>query len=291
MRLFDLSFISYAILLLLISVFSAKLSGKFHNPLLQFTNRWIMRLSICVFISLILIAISTYQRPFCIVLLSVFLSYFLIESMYIWLMIKRFSQLHFPLFPRFSAESETIVWPIDERSQNIREIIQNAGFKFSETLSIKAAYISILISPIFYNKSGNIRLQVMFPNVKKKHTAISFVLTTYLRNGLILVTHNLQSPISLFFSKPFISKLKKTNSIEVLIKYHKKLIKKHLKNALILSGEDCLQAVNNERELLENTNISNGNCEKSTESNYVSLSFIGRYKLWSRTLKLTYFGK
>lgn len=283
----------YAIFFLMLAIISSRLSGMLYTPVLQIITRWITRLSSCIFATSIIFLLSSNPQihPFWAIFLSTFLGYFLIESIYVWVLIKMFSQIDFPLFPRFSPESETIVWANGKYAQNTRTAIQEAGFRFSETLGIKTDTMSIIISPIFYSKHGYIRLQVLFPNFRKKHTSISFVLTTYLRNGTILVTHNIQSPSSMFFAPPFEARFFNIASVRALIKLHKKRIKSCLRQAFCLSGENCQQVINHEQLLLEEINLSNGNCTQSDGHEHINLSFIGRYQLWINMLRLSYIGR
>ncbi len=281
----------YTIFFLVIAIISSRLIRTFYTPMIQMITRWIMRLSTCMFLSLAIVVLTTQHRPLWVIFLTMLLGYLLLESIYIWILIKMYSRIDFPLFPRFSPESETIIWPNGKYAQKTRNMIQKAGFKFSETLSIKSPTISIMLSPIFYNNRGNIRLQVIFPNFQKKRTLMSFILTTYLRNGTILVTHNIQSPASLFFTAPFQAKFRSIISIKKLIKLHKKVIKKYIRQSFCLSGENCQQAINHEQLLLEEMNLSNGNCEQINGNSNINLSFAGRYKLWINTLRLSYIGR
>ncbi|MDE6431831.1 MAG: hypothetical protein K2L13_00330 [Opitutales bacterium] len=284
---------NYSILFLVIAIITSRLINVIHSPILQISVRWIMRLSTCICLTFTIFALGTRPQvhPFWAVFLSVFLGYFLVESIYFWVLIRLYSKIDFPLFPKFSLESETIVWMTGKYAQKIRSMIQKAGFKFSETLAIKSPTISIMLSPIFYSKRGHIRLQVLFPNFPKKQTLINFILTTYLRNGTILVTHNVQSPASAFFAPPFRAQFFNIASIKTLINIHRNRIKKHMRHTFCLSGENCKQAINHEQVLLEQANLANGNCIKPDGHTSINLSFAGRYQLWINMLRINYIGQ
>lgn len=288
-----MKYLDCAIVFLVIAILTARLSRVFYSPTVQVCMRWAMRLTTCMFITSVIFMFGTNPQlhPFWAIYLSSCLGYFLVESIYVWILIRIYSHIDFPLFPRFLPESDTIVWASGKHAQSVRSMIEKAGFKFSETLAIKSETISIMISPIFYSKRGHIRLQVLFPGFQKARSLISFILTTYLRNGTILVTHNIQSPAAIFFVPPFKARFYNIASIKALINIHKRRIKKHLKNAFCLSGENCQQVINHEQLLLEESNLANGNCTQIDGYSNVNLSFSGRYQLWVSVLRMSYIGR
>lgn len=284
------SYADYAIIFLAISIITSRIPQVVLPSWSQLSIKWAMRLSTCMFVTFTTFVLSLQSHPFWVIFLMSLLGYLLVESIYIWIIIRLYSKIDFPLFPHFEHESDTIMWPQGKYAEKIRETFAKLGFKFAETLAIKITSTAIIIAPIFYNPKGDIRLQVLFSNFAKKRTLINFILTSYLRNGTILVTHNLQSTVASFFAEPFKSNFKSTSSIDALLKHHKKIVKKYSKQTFCLSGEDCKQAINNEQILLEKANLANGNCERLDNRTNVTISFVGRYKLWINSLRLNYFG-
>jgi hypothetical protein len=204
--------------------------------------------------------------------------------------IGRYSKFDAPLFAKYTHEEDKLVWPARKTFGKIRRALAKSEFKFATTLLVRVKAMSVMSSPIFYSKEGDIRLQLIFSHIGTRRTLVNCILISHMRSGAIFVTHNLQAPIAAFYVPPFEACQRQFSAVKNLINIHVKRIKKSPKKALCLCGENCLQTINDEQSKLEEANIAHGYCELVDGRANTTISFFGRYRLWVKTLLSGYFG-
>ncbi|MDR0679931.1 MAG: hypothetical protein LBF42_02755 [Puniceicoccales bacterium] len=279
-----------ALIFLLISVILPRFSSMLASKLASFIAKWLLRLSTCTFLTFATSVLTNHSRPLLVLFISFFLGYGLVESMYVWFVICRYAKFDFPLFAKYSSEGSELIWPAGKIFEKIRQTLAKNEFKFAATLVVKVEATPVMSAPIFYSDDGCIRLQMTFSHFDGGRTFVNCVLVSHLRNGAIFVTHNLQSPIAAFYVPPFEAHQKQFSMVKNLISSHKKRIKKSHWETMCLCGENCLQAINDEQLRLEEANIAQGYCEQVDGRTNAAISFLGRYRLWTKGLLATYLG-
>jgi hypothetical protein len=285
----ELSHQDLALVFLLLAVTVPRTLSLVISKRLSFALKWFSRLSTCAFTAFTASAITRQSRPLPILFLISFLCYFLLESMYVWFIIAKYTKLDLSLFIRYEPRDDTLTWPAGKVFEKIRQTLARYEFKFAETLAVTIGSAPVMISPIFYSSDGNVRLQLVFSCFDAKRIFTNCMLVSYARNGTILVTHDLQSPIAFFYVPPFEAHQRQFATVEGLLISHSKRLKEQ-KNLVCLAGENCLEAINGEQSKLEEANVARGYCEYLGGKINATISLLGRYGLWISSLRLSYLG-
>ncbi|MDR2779292.1 MAG: hypothetical protein LBB16_03355 [Puniceicoccales bacterium] len=213
----------------------------------------------------------------------------MIESIRLWNLTNIFAKIDIPVFPKFRQCTESFVWPIGEFFDKIRELI--LAHKFSEKALLKIGHDDyfVMYSPIFYGDNKHSRLQIIFDCLRSGCPMLNCILTSFTKDGKTIVTNNLQTVFASFYPKSWDVKRYPMASLEKLLKLHASRIAK--KKVIAIDEKNSWEAVNGEQYQIEMENCTAGLCEKLEENDYVTLTFMGRYRLWCDMLNYRYLGR
>jgi hypothetical protein len=191
------------------------------------------------------------------------------------------------VFPSYERGSENFIWPIGEFFNRTREMLIASGFREQISLQIGDKSPFVAHSPVFYDGDHLVRLQIIFASPRGNF--LSCILTSFMKSGDSVVTSNLNAIFTSFLPKSWHALRRPMASLDTLIRVHRKRIAKM--DIKKFGRGDILQAINGELAELEKKNCELGFCERVGGNSHATLTFEGRYHLWSEMLQCAYFGK
>jgi hypothetical protein len=289
-----MSIIKYIILgLLLSSLFLMYGNRRWEIPILVVANRWINWILISLFVGYFAQRWGISDRPFVVLSGTVFLVWFLVESVLIWLKIRvlNFSSISF--FPRYSVNDGQTPWPTQTKYIQLRKFLRLNGFK--EIQSIKTSILGIisLYSPVYQDSTGKILLQLVFIPEKGGggRMAVNYVLMSSTKEENRYITDNLALPMGGYIPKKWVKVRKPLcTSLKRLLGIHQKSLEESKENFVIWESTP-LDIINHQQSVLEFYNIKNGFLNPtSLHETYGKLTSEGCYSLWKQLLFLKYLG-
>ena len=279
--------------LLLFSLFLSYGNLRWELPLLSVANRW-MRWIIC---SLLIASFATQLgwtgKPLWLVALVVFLSWFLLETIYNWLIISALSKSPIPLFPRFQINQSEDEWPATKTFIMLRDWLKSQGFKKLESVKALLDESIAINSSIYQNDDDSVRCQVLFFPARATKVLVAFILSTRTKEGELVVTDNVFLPYGGYYPESwFIRRKPLLRSLPRLLKFHMNRLQRWNVNVEPWGTEATLEELNSQQQLLEKTNLQCGfllPMEYQEEHGRITMD--GRYRLWKEVWLLNYFGK
>ena len=262
-------------------------------PILNVFNRW----SRWILSSLLLASFTTEfqwaKKPFWLLSLVFFLSWFLLETIYNWLIINALSRSLIPLFPRFQLNPNHDEWPSTKAFTSLQDWLKNQGFKKLESVKAVLGNAMAIRSSIYQNEEGSLRCQILFFPSRTSKTLVAFILSTRTKEGKIMVTDNVSLPYGGYYPKHwFIRRKPLISSLPKLLKYHRKYLREKKLNFEPWNIKASLEDLNSQQLLLEETNLQCGFLlPREFQSEYGRITVDGRYRLWKEIWLLSYFGK
>lgn len=287
-----MSVIKFIILaLMLVYLFLVYGNMRWQSPIVIVVNRWISWVMISLLIGYLMHQWDLSDKPLMVLSGTVFLLWFLIESILVWLRIRMLNFSGIPFFPRFSINNGQTPWPTQEKYIELKEFLRSNGFK--EEQSIKASILGVisLYSPVYKDLTGKILLQLIFFPQKDGSVAIFYILMSSTEEGSFYITDNLALPVGGYIPKNWIKTRKPLcSSLKHLLAYHQKLIKQAQED-FIPWERTPLDIINHQQSVLEFYNIKEGFLNPTSLHEVQGrLTSEGHYCLWKRSLFLKYLG-
>ncbi|MDR2432922.1 MAG: hypothetical protein LBD34_04190 [Puniceicoccales bacterium] len=258
------------------------------SPKVAFINMWALRISFSLFLSFLINTCSEESKPIPLLMVTVLLVIFLIESMRLWKLTNIFAEIDIPLFPKFRQCTENFVWPIGKFFDQTRQLILAHKFNEKTLLKIGSDDCFVMYSLVFYGNNQHSRLQIIFDFLRNGCPMLNCILTSFTKDGKVIITNNLQTVFASFYPQSWDVKRCPMASLEKLLKIHASRIAK--KKIIAINDEDSLETINGERHQIELENCNAGLCEKLQENDNITLTSMGRYRLWCDMLNYRYFG-
>lgn len=258
------------------------------SPKFAFINMWAMRISCSLFFSFLINACSGESKPIPLLMVTVLLVIFLIESMRLWKLTNIFAEIDIPLFPRFRQCTENFVWPMGKFFDQTRQLILAHKFNEKTLLKIGNDDCFVMYSPIFYGNNQHSRLQIIFDFLRNGCPMLNCILTSFTKDGKAIITNNLQTVFASFYPRSWDVKRYPMASLEKLLKIHASRIAK--KKTVAIGDESSWETINGEQYQIELENCNTGLCEKLQENDNITLTSMGRYRLWCDMLNYRYLG-
>jgi hypothetical protein len=170
-----------------------------------------------------------------------------------------------------------------------RELILSHKFSERTLLKIGGDDCFVMYSPVFYDDNLHSRLQIIFDFLRNGYPMLNCILTSFTKDGKTIVTNNLQTVFASFYPDSWDVKRCPMASLEKLLKIHASRIAK--KKTIVIDVENSWESINGEQHQIELENCNAGLCEKLEENSYITLTLMGRYRLWCDMLNFRYFGK
>jgi len=231
------------------------------------------------------------MRPYWVLALCAFLSWFLIETIYNWIAISALSRSPAPLFPKFEINRSGDEWPAQRRSIGLREWLRRE--EFERLAAIRAEFFEsvVLRLSVYQNKEGTVRMQVMFLPHQRDHVSVCFIVFSEARDGTRLVTDNYFLPYGGFYPENWSVERKP------LMRSPEKLLKRHLRRMagfglpFVEFDDDPLTEINDQQRILERLNVDLGFLfPRHLREEYGKFTQQGRYRFWKELWLLNYFG-
>ncbi len=278
--------------LLLVSLFLSYANLKWELPLLKVINRW----GRWILGSCVLAAFATElqwtDRPFWLIALVAFLVWFLLETMYNWLIISALSRSPIPLFPRFQLNQDGDEWPATKQFVLLRDWLKSQGFNKLESIKAVLDETIAIRSSIYQNEENSVRCQILFFPTRASKILVAFILSTQTEDGEMVVTDNVFLPYGGYYPENwFIRRKPLLRSLPQLIKFHKKRLEKWQVKVKQWGTDASLEELNSQQLLLEQTNFQSGFLlPREYQEEHGRITMDGRYRLWKEIWLLNYLG-
>ncbi len=262
-----------------------------YKPLVAILLRWIRWVAVSILFAYISQELNIIDRPFGVLLLISFLGWFLLETVYNWIVITAISKSQIPLFPKYNLIEEGDEWPIQKEYDNIRDWLKQNNF--TKVMCLKATLTDefILRQNVFESIDKKIRLQVLFLPHRSGNLSVCFVISSISDDGLRLITDNYFMPFGGFYPENwYINRKLWMRSLPKLFNYHTNRMKIKKKN-FIPWNIDPLKDINDQQRILDNTNTELGFLFPNPQrEDYGKITREGRYRVWKELWLLNYFG-
>lgn len=268
------------------------LNSRWQNPLLAIGNRWLRWVLFACIVAAAAAEFGWTQRPFWVVASVAFLGWFLLETVYNWIVISALSRSPIPLFPRFRRNEDGDEWPASKQFILLRDWLRGRGFK--KLVSLKAEIDSdfAIRSSVYQDEDGLVRLQILFFPQRSASFQASYVLVTKTQEGERVITDNLRLPFGGYYPESwFIRRKPLCRSLDQLLRYHRRRILREGVNVLPWEDDEPMDDVNRQQSRLEMENLQAGYLlPREYQEEHGRLSFEGRYRLWKEIWLLSYLG-
>lgn len=214
--------------LLAITLLLAFGNARWGLPLLGIVNRWLRWITFALIFASGLTLTPLADRHLLILVLVGFLVWFLLETVYNWLMINALSRSEVPLFPKYKVNESQDEWPVNKQSIVLRDWLRSQEFQKVESLKAPITEGVNIRSSIYQNADGSIRCQVLFFPTTTGQVNISFALTTRTTEGEWIITDNAFMPFAAYHPENWFTERRPlTRSLPRLIRYHLKRLQKY----------------------------------------------------------------
>lgn len=260
-------------------------------PALDVLNRWIRWVTFSIAIGLIFTQWDFFQRPLWVLTTICFLSWFLIESVYNWFLIRMLSYSEIPLFPRFFKDVKESQWPISVLFFKMREWLQKHGFRPMQVLRSHLTDTLEMQCHVFQDMDKRVRLQIIYiPSINMEKN-VNFVFSSITASDHRIMTDNLSVPYGGYYPDDWdICRKPLIRSLDKLYQLHLKRIQTD-KEVMITWEEDPMEEVNHQQSTLEKYNFKHGFLlPKSDYEDKGRITYEGRYRIWKEMWFLKYLG-
>jgi hypothetical protein len=284
--------ISYSVLgFFILTLIIGLWAKKSDQPLIAIVHRWLRWISFSMVIALFIHEWELSEKPFWILSLTAFLGWFLLETIYNWIVIRAISRSEIPLFPHFYINYQGEQWPVDIYFLNIKDWIRKNGFRVVQSLKAALEDNIDIRSNVFQNMENTIRLQILFIPNKGLTRTVSFNFTSLTASDHRYITDNLTIPFGGYYPENWLIVRKPTiRKIENLYQLHLERLKDN-KEVFITWDNSVLEDVNYQQTLLEKENVENGFLyPKSEFEEKGRFTSEGCYRIWKQMWFMKYLG-
>lgn len=265
-------------------------NSQWGSPVIAIANRWLRWVVFSCAIATMSTQWGWTGRPFWIIALIAFLLWFLLESIYTWIMVAALSRSPIPLFPKFKSNDKGDEWPAHKNFITIRDWLRSNGYKKLKSVRAELEDSVAIRSTIYQDEQAMTRLQVLFFPQRAGNVTACYILSSKSANGDYFITDNVFLPFGGFYPENwYILRKPLIRSIERMIRLHRRRLKGQ--EVLCWSEEDALDDINRQQSKLEQTNVQSGFLTPyNQQDEFGRLSKEGRYRIWKEIWLLNYFG-
>lgn len=270
-------------------------SARTYSPRLDIAGRWLRWLLFALIFGSLFCGRDADLASFAFWRLAAagFLLWFLLETVYNWILIGALSRSQIPLFPRFRANLAGDEWPLERRTAHLRQWLKARGFRRLQSVKSELESTVVLRSGIYQSEDDAIRLQVLFIPKRPGVVQINYVLSTCTQEGERVITDNIYVPYGGYYPDNwFLERRPLQQSLEKLLSLHKRRLLRGGVNVQPWQEEDePLEDLNRQQSELERFNVEAGFLvDLREQETYGRLTSEGRYRLWKEIWLLKYFG-
>jgi hypothetical protein len=275
-----------------LSVLLVRINQRLASPVLAIADRWLRWLIFpavgawsCRYLEII-------DRPFWVIAIAGFLTWFLVETLYNWLEIAALSLSPFPLFPRYTLNSSGEEWPIQPRFLKIREWLRSQGFRQVQALKAEISGDIYLRVSVYQDEASLLRVQVTFLPQNNGAIDVCYSLTSTTVDGSRYVTDNLYIPFGGFYPENwFVDRRPCCRSLPKLLALHRARIAS-MGRGLVPLVVDPMADLNDSQSELDRVNTELGFLNpRGAREDHGKISNEGRYRVWKEIWTLNYLGR
>lgn len=230
-------------------------------------------------------------RPYWVLVVTAFLVWIILETLYTWFAISALSLSPIPLFPRFLPNQTGEEWPARKRMMALRDWLRRHGYHQVQALVADIGNDVQLRVSVYQDEARTLRIQVLFLPVRSGAVSACFSASTETTDGLRYTTDNLFLPFGGFYPEDWsILRRPLVRAMPRLIALHQKRLERDGKVAEPWSGEP-LDDLNHQQTELEQVNTDLGFLfPRNLREEYGKMTFEGRYRVWKEVWMLNYLG-
>lgn len=275
-----------------VSLILIQLNQRMASPVLAIVNRWLRWFIFAFGAAYLVLQFDLIDRPYWALVPACFLVWFLIETVYNWLMVSALSQSSIALFPTFSINPAGDEWPVQRRLLRERDALRYKGFKHVQALRAEIGGGLYLRSSFYEHPESKIRVQLLFMPQPSGAIALSCVLNSLTASGLRIVTDNLHVPFGGFYPENWhVERRPLVRSILQLIDCHQKRVRATGDQVVPFERLPATDLDAAQREL-DRLNTEMGFLFPHQEREELGkITHEGRYRVWKEIWMLEYLGR
>lgn len=277
---------------IIFSLVLMQINQRMASPVISIADRWLRWFVFAFGVAHLCREFRWIDRPFWLLALVFFLIWFLIETLYNWLLITAESLSPLPLFPRYVVNTTGEQWPVQPRLLKIREWLRAQGFRPVEALSAEIGPGVYLRVSVYQDAPATVRVQVTFLPQANGAIAVCYGVSSLTADGCRYITDNLYIPFGGFFPEHwFVERRPWVRSLPRLLKRHRaRLEAAGLRPASFTN--DPLSDLNVAQHELDCLNTELGFLHPHNEREDLGkFTQAGRYRVWKEIWMLNYLGR
>jgi hypothetical protein len=274
-----------------LSMSAAWWNSRRASPVLAIFNRWLRWVFFSLAAAYLMHAFGWSDRPYWVLAATVFMVWFLLETLYNWLAISTLSKSDIPLFPRFSANDSGQEWPMQQRLTLVRDWLAENGYKKVQAVQADLGMGLKIRSCVYEDTERRIRLQVVFIPNRTGSVSACYSLASQTEGGTRLVTDNLFLPFGGFYPENWrVERRPWTRSLVRLIRKHRHRLETCRENVVPFAS-DPVDELNHQQSVLEKVNTELGFLiPHHLRDEQGKITREGRYRVWKEVWMLSYLG-
>lgn len=277
---------------MLVSIVLMRLNQNTASPLLLIMDRWLRWIIFAVGGAYVATEYELIQRPFWVLAVAFFLTWFLLVTLYDWLAISAHSVSPLPLFPSYSINSSGDEWPVRPRLLRTREWLRSQGFRPVQALKAEIGGGIHLRTSVYQDAPATIRVQVSFIPHGSGGVAVCHAVSSVAADSARYLTDNLFIPFAGFYPENwFVERSPWRRSLEGLIRRHRRRMERAGAVPVPFSDEPLADLNAAQREL-DRLNTELGFLHPPPKREDLGkFTSEGRYRVWKEIWMLNYLGR
>lgn len=262
------------------------------SPVIGIVNRWTRWIIFSFSLSYLVSYYQLIDKPYWALVASSFLFWFLLETIYNWLMISALSQSPVNIFPSYSLNPNGDEWPVQKHLLRVREALRFKGYKHIQALRAEIGGGLYLRTSFYEEPNGTIRVQLLFMPQPSGAISLGCIVSSLTASGLRIITDNLHVPFGGFYPENWqVDRRPLTRSIFRLIKSHEDRVKLTGDKVVKFEQSPASDLDFTQRQL-DRLNTDLGFLVPHREREELGkISQEGRYRLWKEIWMLEYLGR
>lgn len=268
------------------------LSSRRASPVLAIYMRWLRWGFFSMGSAVSLRYFELSSRPLWMLAAFAFLTWFLVETVYYWMVVSMVSKSELELFPKFKPNETLGEWPNQKRFIVLKDWLRHKGFKKVQAMIADLGSYQRIRSSVYADESQTIWLQIMFLPHSRGNVAPGYSIISRTQQGDYLITDNFFLPFGGFYPENWhVVRKPWTRDIMKLLQFHCKRIE-DCGQPLVSIDDDPVAELNRQQQQLDRLNTELGFLmPMHLRGDYGKITREGRYRVWKELWLLSYFGK
>jgi hypothetical protein len=277
---------------IIVSLVLMQINQRVASPLVSIADRWLRWFVFAFGVAHLCREFKWLDKPYWVLVVVFFLVWFLIETLYNWLMITAESLSPLPLFPRYAVNHSGEEWPVQPRLLRIREWLRAQGFRQVQALKAEIGGGVYLRVSVYQDALATVRVQVTFLPQANGAIAVCYGVSSLTADGTRYITDNLYIPFAGFFPENwFVERRPWCRSLPKLLKRHRARLLAAGAQTVGFTNEP-LADLNLAQHELDQLNTELGFLHPHAEREDLGkFTQEGRYRVWKEIWMLNYLGR